>query len=74
MTNQTKPLTNAQRELIKAFAHELDNKEMEDFRNHISGYFENKAQKPKRKPGLAKGLISLSADFDGPIPDFQEYI
>ena len=29
--------------------------------------------KPQRKPGSAKGLIKIRADFDEPLTDFREY-
>jgi antitoxin (DNA-binding transcriptional repressor) of toxin-antitoxin stability system len=29
--------------------------------------------KPVRKPGSAKGLVSIAPDFDEPIPDFDDY-
>lgn len=28
----------------------------------------------ERKPGLAKGLIQISDDFDAPLDDFREYM
>lgn len=32
-------------------------------------------QKPaRRKAGSAKGLISMTDDFDGPLEDFREYM
>ena len=31
-------------------------------------------QKPKRKFGSAKGLISMSPDFDEPLEDFKDYM
>jgi hypothetical protein len=27
---------------------------------------------PDRKPGSARGLISIAKDFDAPMPDFQQ--
>jgi antitoxin (DNA-binding transcriptional repressor) of toxin-antitoxin stability system len=30
--------------------------------------------KPRRQSGSAKGLISLSEDFDEPLEDFREYM
>lgn len=30
--------------------------------------------KPTRKAGSAKGLLSIAADFDAPLPDFDEYL
>ncbi|MFQ5639298.1 MAG: type II toxin-antitoxin system Phd/YefM family antitoxin [bacterium] len=30
--------------------------------------------KPKRKLGTAKGKIKISADFDQPLPDFNDYM
>lgn len=27
-----------------------------------------------RKPGMAKGLIEISSDFDEPMEDFKEYM
>ena len=29
--------------------------------------------KPVRKAGSAKGLVSIAADFEAPLPDFDEY-
>ncbi|TVP62008.1 MAG: type II toxin-antitoxin system Phd/YefM family antitoxin [Nodularia sp. (in: Bacteria)] len=30
--------------------------------------------KRRRQPGSAKGLITLSEDFDAPLEDFQDYM
>ncbi|MEW6211774.1 MAG: type II toxin-antitoxin system Phd/YefM family antitoxin [Acidobacteriota bacterium] len=30
--------------------------------------------KTKRKPGSAKGMITISDDFDEPLEDFKEYM
>lgn len=30
--------------------------------------------KSKRVPGLAKGMIRMSEDFDAPLEDFKEYM
>jgi antitoxin (DNA-binding transcriptional repressor) of toxin-antitoxin stability system len=30
--------------------------------------------RPRRKPGLAKGQIWMSEDFDEPLEDFEEYM
>ena len=30
--------------------------------------------KRRRKPGSAKGLITISDDFDEPLEDFQDYM
>ncbi|WP_250125268.1 DUF2281 domain-containing protein [Chroococcidiopsis sp. CCMEE 29] len=30
--------------------------------------------KRRRKPGSAKGLISVSDDFDAPLDDFKDYM
>lgn len=30
--------------------------------------------RPNRQPGSAKGLVSMSDDFDEPLEDFQEYM
>jgi prevent-host-death family protein len=32
------------------------------------------AAKPRRRSGSAKGLISMSDDFDEPLEDFAEYM
>jgi antitoxin (DNA-binding transcriptional repressor) of toxin-antitoxin stability system len=29
--------------------------------------------KPSRKAGSAKGLVSIAADFNAPLPDFDDY-
>lgn len=37
----------------------------------------NRKSKPKikaRKPGLAKGMIKMSPDFDEPLDGFKEYM
>ncbi|MBD2667168.1 type II toxin-antitoxin system Phd/YefM family antitoxin [Richelia sinica] len=30
--------------------------------------------KQRRKPGSAKGMVTMSDDFDEPLEDFQEYM
>lgn len=46
----------------------------------VSDYIEfllQKSQKEtaaKRKPGLAKGMVKMSDDFDEPLNDFNEYM
>ncbi|MGB3076000.1 MAG: DUF2281 domain-containing protein [Chitinophagales bacterium] len=49
-------------------------KEVKDFIE----YLQNKTRKPmnksKRVPGLAKGMIRMSEDFDAPLEDFKEYM
>ncbi|MEZ5672621.1 MAG: DUF2281 domain-containing protein [Thiotrichaceae bacterium] len=30
--------------------------------------------KPRRKPGSAKGKITMQEDFDAPLEDFKEYM
>ena len=30
--------------------------------------------KPRRKAGTAKGMISMTEDFDEPLEDFREYM
>jgi antitoxin (DNA-binding transcriptional repressor) of toxin-antitoxin stability system len=35
---------------------------------------EQPAPKPYRQSGSAKGLISMSGDFDDPLEDFAEYM
>lgn len=32
------------------------------------------ASKPRRRSGSAKGLVSMSEDFDEPLEDFREYM
>ncbi len=34
----------------------------------------NQNEKPKRKSGLAKGLIKMKDDFDEPLEDFKDYM
>jgi prevent-host-death family protein len=31
------------------------------------------AKTGSRKPGTAKGMIQMAADFDTPLPDFDDY-
>ena len=31
-------------------------------------------EKPRRKAGSAKGLITMREDFDDPIPGFEDYL
>ena len=31
-------------------------------------------KKARRKPGSAKGLITMREDFDDPIPGFEDYL
>jgi len=31
-------------------------------------------EKPRRKPGSAKGLIHMAEDFDAPLDDFKDYM
>lgn len=30
--------------------------------------------KPRRQPGSAKGLVTMSDDFDEPLEDFKDYM
>ena len=32
------------------------------------------AERRRRRPGSAKGLITLADDFDAPLEDFREYM
>lgn len=34
----------------------------------------SESSKVVRKPGLAKGLISMTDDFDEPLDDFKDYM
>lgn len=48
-------------------------KEVEDFIDFLKSKVENNKD-GKRKLGLAKGQIKMSADFDEPLEDFKEYM
>lgn len=52
-----------------------------DLKKEVSDFVEFLKQKRKvgrklkeRKPGVAKGLIKMSSDFDEPLEDFKEYM
>jgi len=50
-------------------------KEVDDFIDFLKSKTESKGKaKPKRKAGLAKGLIKMKEDFDEPLDDFKEYM
>ena len=50
-------------------------REVEDFVNYLqSKTITEEKLTTQRKPGLAKGLIQMRADFDKPLDDFKEYM
>jgi hypothetical protein len=49
-------------------------KEVSDFVEFLKQKAKPKSRLKKRQLGVAKGLIVMSADFDGPLEDFKEYM
>jgi phosphoenolpyruvate synthase/pyruvate phosphate dikinase len=52
-------------------------KEVEDFIGFLLEKEKKKQElitKKGRTPGLAKGMITMSPDFDEPLDDFKEYM
>lgn len=49
-------------------------KEVSDFVQLLKKNRKSKSKIKARKPGLAKGLIKMSPDFDEPLDDFKEYM
>lgn len=48
-------------------------KEADDFVEFLKTKMADKKITESRTPGLAKGLIKMSDDFDEPLDDFKEY-
>ncbi|MFH5834381.1 DUF2281 domain-containing protein [Halalkalibaculum sp. DA3122] len=48
-------------------------KEANDFVEFLKSKIANQQTPKSRTPGLAKGLIEMSDDFDEPLDDFKEY-
>ena len=49
-------------------------KEVSHFVQLLKKSHKSKPKIKARKPGLAKGLIKISPDFDEPLEDFKEYM
>lgn len=48
-------------------------KEADDFVEFLKTKMADKQTSESRTPGMAKGLIKMSDDFDEPLNDFKEY-
>lgn len=48
-------------------------KEADDFVEFLKTKMKDQPLSKTKKPGLAKGLIEMSDDFDEPLDDFKEY-
>lgn len=48
-------------------------KEADDFVEFLKTKMKDQPLNKTKKPGLAKGLIEMSDDFDEPLDDFKEY-
>jgi Protein of unknown function (DUF2281) len=49
-------------------------KEVSDFVEFLKQKAKPKTKLKKRQLGVAKGLITMSPDFDEPLEDFKEYM
>lgn len=48
--------------------------EVSDFVEFLKQKTKSKTKLKERRPGVAKGLIKMSADFDEPLEDFKDYM
>lgn len=49
-------------------------KEVSDFIDFLKFKIKQERKFTKRTPGLAKGLIKMSKNFDEPLNDFKDYM
>ena len=49
-------------------------KEVEDFVDFLNNRLKKDTESPKRKLGMAKGLIKMKDNFDDPVEDFKDYM
>lgn len=62
MSNLAQPLSNVQLEILKAFAHDLDQDELIEFKDLIAQYFAHRAIKSADKSWDEKGWTDQTVD------------
>lgn len=62
MQNFGQPLTNTQLEILKAFSHELNHAELQEFRDLIAKYFAKRATLSANKVWDSKGWTDEDVD------------